>query len=345
MNAPFGKSFVWRLASALLMAALQGCGASSEEGPDPGPATPVSDAAGRSHEVGPGRLRVISLVPAVTETIEAVGLRERLVARTRYDEQPSLAHLPSVGGGLDPSLEQITQLLPDLVVAWRDAGGMGSLSNRLDELGIPVFQVEIESLADFRRSTRDLARLLDAVPAADSMLATVDAGLSEVREVVNGLPLRTSLFLAQRDPPMAAGPGTFVDSIFAVAGTANVLNDVSQEWPLISLEDVLWRDPDFIVLPVWGLGPADASADVPPEVETLLQAPGWREVPAVAEGRVIAVDAVLFARPGPEMHRAAAALAGQLHPDVSLPAVVGGHSPSLIGLRDPEDVGQAVPRP
>ncbi|NNF28017.1 MAG: ABC transporter substrate-binding protein [Gemmatimonadetes bacterium] len=316
-NTPRNR-FTWLVALATALAASPACepGDGRADG-DGGTVSSVVDAAGHRHDVREPRVRVVSLVPAVTETIESMGLRTRVAARTRYDEQPSLAHLPSVGGGLDPNLELLAALSPDLVVAWRDAGGMGSLSGRLRELGIPVYQVEVESIEAYRYSTRNLARLLHALPVADSLLAAVDAELTAVSRTVEGRPSPSALFLVQRDPPMAAGPGTFIDSLLAVAGAANVFEGVTEEWPMISLEDVLWRDPEFLVLPVVGLGDARDARREPPveEVETLLASAGWREVRAVAERRVIAVDAGLFARPGPAMGRAAASLADHLHQD------------------------------
>lgn len=335
--------FTWLVALAAALSASQGCGPADGRGEGNGEtASTVVDAAGHRHDTRDARVRVVSLVPGVTETIESMGLLTRLAAKTRYDEQPSLAHLPSVGGGLDPNLELLADLSPDLVVAWRDAGGMGSLSGRLRELGIPVYQVEIESVEAYRTSTRSLARLLHALPAADSMLAAVDAELAAVSRTVGERPSPSALFLVQMDPPMAAGPGTFIDSLLAVAGATNVLEGVTEEWPMISLEDVLWRDPEFLVLPVVGLGDARHAGREPgvEEVETLLASPGWREVRAVAERRVIAVAAELFARPGPAMGRAAASLAEQLHPDQAAGARMGSTgSPPPVRAGDEEGGG------
>ncbi|MDH3224443.1 MAG: helical backbone metal receptor [Gemmatimonadota bacterium] len=309
----------------------------------------VKDDAGRRHPTAPARTRIVSLVPGMTETVIALGATERLVGRTRYDDQPELAEIPSVGGGLDPSLEHLAQLSPDLVIAWRDAGGLGTLSGRLEAVGLPVFQVEIESTADFRRHAANLGHLLDLSASASALIGELDRSLAAVRDAVEGTVAPTVLFLAQRDPPMAAGAGTFIDSLLVAAGGVNVL-DVSGpagDWPLISLEHILWRDPDFLVVPVEGIGEArDAREGAPPEVEELLRAPGWREIDAVAHRRVIAVDAGLFARPGPRMALAAASLAARLHPHVRLPAaLLPGGGASTRGLETPPTGDEAKAPP
>jgi len=310
---------------------IHGCGP-TEAGPgagEPGEAEAgVVDDAGVVHPVAVARARVLSLVPGMTETVVALGGGDLLVGRTRYDEQAELAVLPSVGGGLDPNLERLAELAPDLVIAWKDAGGMGTLSGRLQGIGVPVYQVAIQSTRDFRRHASNLGRLLHLIASADSLLEAVDDGLLAVRAAVAGRPAPSILFLAQRDPPMAAGPGTFIDSLLVAAGGTNVLSGdpgVLVDWPMVSLEDILWRDPDFIVVPVVGIGEAaDARRFVPPEVDALLEAPGWREVAAISERRVIAVDAGLFSRPGPRMAVAAASLASRLHPDAEIPRVLTG---------------------
>ena len=111
------------------LAALGGCA------PDRGAAVAagaVIDDRGRPHDVSVPRTRVVSLIPAVTETLVAIGAADRLVARTRYDEAAAVAELPSVGGGIDPSLEFLAALAPGLVVLWASGAGGPRLEDRLD---------------------------------------------------------------------------------------------------------------------------------------------------------------------------------------------------------------------
>lgn len=295
-----------------LIALALSCGGSEEQHAQ---GDAVVDDRGQAHSVGAPRSRILSLVPGVTETLVSIGARGVLVAKTEYDTQEVLAHLPSVGGGLDPSLESLVDLSPDLIIMWGDRGGTGSLSGRLDELGIEVYQAEVEGMSDFRRHARNVGALVGHLPAADSLVNWVDQGLERTRATVSSEPRPTLFYVVQQDPPMGVGPGNFLDSLIAVAGGENILSDALGQWPLVSVEDVLWKNPDYIVVPVLGL--ADA---LPEEQGTLAplarlaSTPGWKELDAVREGRLLAVDADLFSRAGPRMAEAAMVLASQLHP-------------------------------
>lgn len=301
------------LAASLLLATCAR-GGDVAESPDA-----VADDLGRLHSASPPRSRIVSLVPSATETLLAMGAGDRLVARTRYDEQAELASLPSVGGGIDPSLEFLAELAPDLVVLWPAAGNSASLRGRLDALGVAWYGARVQSLEDFRRLARNLGRLTGAVAAADSLVAEVDDDLTAARADWAGRAPVEAAYIVQRDPPMIAGPGTFLDSVLAAGGASNVFADMDGPWPMVSLEELVWRDPEYVVLPVAGLGagagwrtpgaPAEASS----AVARLTGSPGWRAVPAVAAGRIATVDASLFGRPGPRMGEAARRLAARLH--------------------------------
>ena len=300
---------------ASLAVALLGLAACSDARLPPGDAPAVIDDRGRVHAATPPRTRIISLVPGITETLVAIGAADLLVARTRYDDQEVLAHLPSVGGGLDPSLEFLADLNPELMVLWQDVGGSGALSGRLEDLGIAAYQVDVEEIADFRRHARNLGQMIDRRIAAETLVEEVDRGLNQVAEAVSSLPSPSVLYLVQSNPPMGVGPGTFLDSLIVVAGGTNVLREAAGRWPLVSLEDALWRDPAYVVVPVVDLAaPSPVAEGVPEPLRWLTTDPGWSEVGAVREGRVVAVDAGLFGRPGPRMAEAARYLASQLHP-------------------------------
>ncbi len=250
------------------------------------------------------RSRIVSLIPSVTETLVALGASGRLAARTDYDEQPELARLPSVGGGLDPSLEFLVQLDPGLVVLWPSAGG-GGLEARLDDLGIETYAAAIQTITDFRRLTRNLGRLLGLERAADSVISAVDAQMARARASWDGRQPVAAMYVVSRAPAVTAGGGTFLDSIMAAAGAANVFGDMEAEWPQVSLEEVVWRDPRYLIVPSAGGGAMGLGADFAAQA-------GWAEVPAVLAGRIVPVDASLFGRPGPRMGEAAVRLAERL---------------------------------
>ncbi len=283
--------------------AVGGCGDGREPGAPasgaPGVSAPaVTDDAGREVRLARPARRVISLVPSVTETVVALGAADRLVARTRYDREPALADLPSLGGGLDPSLERLIALRPDLVVAW-SARDDRTLRPRLSSAGIPVYSAAVEDTAGVFATIERLGRLLGRVEAADSLAGAIRDSLAAV--AAEPLPGRrpTALYLIDGDPPRAAGAASFIGELIEVAGGRAAFPELAEAWPAVSLEAILERDPDIVLLPV---GPGL------PGAAELAGRPGWRELSAFRAGRVVEVPADLLARPGPGVARAARAL-------------------------------------
>jgi iron complex transport system substrate-binding protein len=264
----------------------------------------VTDDAGRVVALPAPARRVISLIPAQTEIVARLAGPDVLVARTQWDLDPALAHLPSVGNALLPSVEWLAAQRPDLVIAWRDVGTR-DVVQRLTDIGIPVYSSSVESIADIRSVVARLGVLLDAQDGAAALVTELDAELDAVRRMVAELPRQRVLYLLSADPPTAAGPLTFADELIGVAGGENIFADVRQLWPQVSLEEVVRRDPDVIIRPT-ERDPAAVAAE-------LSARPGWRELRAVRTGRVHGVDAYLFNRAGITVGRAAAELAERIH--------------------------------
>jgi iron complex transport system substrate-binding protein len=273
----------------------------------------VEDPTGRPVSLdGPAR-RVVSMMPAITEWIIAMDAAGRLVARTDYDRHPALDTLPSVGGGLTPSVEWLAARRPDLVIAWPDAPSR-SIVARLEQVGIPVYTAPIESIEESLAVAADVGRLLGEANAADRAITGVRAGLDSIRAAVEGHPTPTVLYLIGLDPLTAAGPGTFIDELIRVAGGRNALSDLRIRWPQISLEEVVRRSPDVVIV---------ASVGTRDPATILASQPGWRDVPAVRDGAVHALDPDSANRPGPHMARAAATLAALIHPELDTRRATG----------------------
>ena len=265
----------------------------------------IVDAAGRTVRLAAPARRVVSLVPGATDVVLALGEAERLVARTRYDVDGRIAHLPSLGDALMPSVEWITAQRPELVIAWPDRQSR-TVVTRLEELGIPVYAWRAESLAAARTGIAQVGALLGVAARADSMVAALDSTLDAVQASVRALPRRSVLYIIGLDPPQAAGPGTFVHEMIAVAGGVNAFADAGALWPTISVEEALRRQPDVVIL-------STASPDPERLREQLRVQPGWRNMHAVREGRLYTVDASVMNRPGASLGRAVAILARTIH--------------------------------
>ena len=255
---------------------------------------------------GPAR-RVVSLIPAATELVFAVGSGDRLVGRTRYGTHPPAAReVPSVGEGIRPSVESVVARRPDAVLVY--AGQTNSATfRRFEELGVPVLAMEHNTIPQLMRNIRRLGLLTGRESAADSLAAAIRSRLAAVAGVVRGRRRVRVYYDLWPDPPRTVGAGSYLDSLISVAGGRNVFGDLEGPSPLVSLETVVERRPDVVVVPRGAGGER-----VPPG-----ERPGWGKLRAVKAGDVVAVDAGLMDRLGPRLGEAAAHLAAALHPAVS----------------------------
>jgi iron complex transport system substrate-binding protein len=207
----------------------------------------VIDASGRPHVLAAPATRVISLVPSATETLRAMGVDSVLVGRTDFDGQEWLAHLPSVGGGLEPSLEEIVALRPDLVIRFH--GEQDSRTpGRLDDLGIAHITVRPDRLQDVYASVLLLGRVTGSDAAADALVLELEAGLADVATRVSALTRRRFAYVLGGTPPWVAGPDTYIDEILRLVGGVNVFADLEMLYSAVSLEEFLARDIDVVLV-------------------------------------------------------------------------------------------------
>ena len=266
----------------------------------------VIDDAGRTVNLAQPARRVISLIPAQTDIVAILAGPSALIARTQWDTDARLDTLPVISDALTPSVEWLAARQPDLVISWPDAQSR-DVVQRLATLGVPVYASRVESIAHVHAMIERLGVLLGAQLRADSLRAAIDAQLDSVRAGVAGKPKRSVLYLLSADPPMAAGPGTFIDEVITLAGGTNVFGDLRQLWPQVSLEEIVRRQPDVIIRPT------DGALNEP--LAGLAGRPGWRELRAVRQGRVVAIDPYFYNRPGAAVGIVARDLAGIIHAD------------------------------
>jgi iron complex transport system substrate-binding protein len=240
--------------------------------------------------------RVISLVPAATELIEAMGAGDRLIGVGRHDTSRAGRGLPRLGGPADPSLERIVALDPDLVVVWDGITAEATL-RRLEVLGSRVYRARIETFADLDRTARALGRHLGRAGPADSLGTAIRGVLDSLR----ARPVRERpsvlVVLHPAEPLLTAGPGTYLDELVRVAGFRNTFADAPVPWPLVSPETVVARQPHALVV-------TDEQA-----AEGVLDRAPWRLLSAVREGRVLRLPRARLLHPGPASADVARAMA------------------------------------
>jgi iron complex transport system substrate-binding protein len=289
-------------ALALLLGFAPAC-APSDGGAAPA-ALEVHDDVGRRVALRRPVRRIVSAVPSATDLLLALGAADRLIARTDYDTDPRLAHLPSLGRDIHPGIEAVLALRPDLVIAQPDEAGRGFVAG-LDAVGVAVYAVDVhrQRVAGIAATARRLALLIGEAARGDSLAIAIESGLDSLRRTTPPGPRPSVLYVVWHQPAYAAGAGSYVHELIEAAGGVNVLGDVRLEWPEVGLEEIVRRDPDYIVVP------SGRDALRP---EWLADLPGRRELGAVRERRVIVVDNDLFNRPGPRVVEAARVLADAL---------------------------------
>jgi iron complex transport system substrate-binding protein len=248
---------------------------------------------------------VVSLSPAVTEILLALGGPELVVARVDHDRDPQIADRPSVGLGLAPSIEVIAAARPELVLAWEEEGA-ARVRPQLEELGIAVFAVRTQDTTDVFNNIRRIGRLVGREAKADSLSRSMRAGLDSVRASVAGLPAPSVLYVAGVDPLITVGPNSFLAQLVGVAGGRTVFPDLIGFWPRVSPEDIVRRQPDVLIVPVRAHGPA--------AIAGLRSTVGLLELVSSGKTRVQTVPAELVNRPGPAIAGTARLLRDAIHP-------------------------------
>jgi iron complex transport system substrate-binding protein len=189
--------------------------------------------------------RIVSLAPSLTEMACALGLEKNLVGVTTYCDRPaSIKGKPTVGGPANPSLEAVLNLKPDVVLV--DEEGIGSkLAKRLEKLGIKTVTLHGSRLDKLAPAIRRLGIDLGVPHPAEQLAARIETALRPVR--ARTAPVRT-LFVIWPDPMIAAGPGSLLDDVMKQTGFENIAQDARSGYPRLSLEAVITRNPQLIVV-------------------------------------------------------------------------------------------------
>ena len=257
--------------------------------------------------------RIVSLVPAVTEMIYAMGDGARVAAVSNYDHFPAeVARLPRVGGLLDPSVERILAIKPDLVIVYAT---QKELIERLDRAGIPYFNYQHKALPDILTTIRAIGARIGSTARGEAVASGMERSLADVRAKTAGLSHPTTLLVFERDPASlrnvyASGGYGFLHDMLEIAGGRNVFAAVKQQAVQASTEMLIASKPKVIVELLYG--DSLKNADIAKQLRA------WdalASVPAVRSHRITALTGDEFVVPGPRVVDATRRLAQALHPD------------------------------
>jgi iron complex transport system substrate-binding protein len=265
----------------------------------------VTDGVGRRVELPERPHRVVALTPTLTEMMYSLDAGADLVGVTDYAEYPPEAHTrPSVGGIVDPSIERIVALHPDLVFAEFRANRAITV-DALQRLGIPVFLIRVEGLDGILQAVQQVGTALNRTPVARALVDRLRARREEVTRRVRGLPKPRVFVLIWPDPVVTVGQHAFIAEAVEAAGAICVTSNIPQLWPRLSLEEVVRLAPETLLLIKGGHGTL--------AIDEMKTRPGWDRVPAVVASRFVEVDA-RFEHSSPVVFDALEELARLLHP-------------------------------
>jgi ABC-type Fe3+-hydroxamate transport system substrate-binding protein len=263
----------------------------------------VHDELGREVAVPDSPHRIVCLAPSITDIVFTLGAGARVAGITDYTKYPPEASAkPSVGGVINPSLEKLASLQPDLVLAIADLNSF-DIVRSIQDLGFPVFIIQPHGIAGIYRSVQSIGEAINEPDRASALVRSLRAREDAVRRRVAGKKRPSLFFLLWPDPLMSAGKGAFINELIEIAGASSITSDVENEWPRIALETVVARQPQYLLI-VKGTAI---------DLANLRSRSGWNSLEALKNGRVLYVDdRINF--PSPLAFDALEDLAKQLHP-------------------------------
>lgn len=268
----------------------------------------VTDEVGRRVAIPVPVRRIVSLAPNLTETIYALGAQERLVGVTDYcDYPPEAKQKAKVGGAVNPNLEAIVALKPDLVLAQAFTLNRRETVEALERLGIAVYSTNSRTVEGILDSTQHVAEVIGSREQSATLLKELRARLDEMKRRLADRRPRRVLFVVWTEPLVSIGQHTFIADALRLAGAESIV-ETAQDWPRISLEEVVLQQPDFLVFA------SSHSETVRTTVDDLASRPGWRGLEALRNRRIAIVSDAIN-RPAPRLVEALEELARQLHPE------------------------------
>ena len=259
--------------------------------------------------------RIISTSPSITEILFELGLQDRIVAVTDFCIYPEEAcHLPSIGGVLNPDIETIVSLTPDLIILQSDSAKM---EKNIKSLGIPTFSIKVRTISDIFESINRLGKELNCQEVAKKLLLLLKNKINGFKQRLAGqLPKKVLLLLGDSSDPArdlyAVGPGTFLNELLVLSGGINILKNSNAQYPKLSKEFIIEQSPEIII----EAGPKSNL----PQTEIDYRIEQWNRFPtiqAVKEKRIHFISADYILIPGPRLVKILEKFAKVIHPDLS----------------------------
>lgn len=254
--------------------------------------------------------RIVSMAPSVTETLFALGLGERVVGVTDFCEYPPAVEKKArIGGFLNPDVERILALRPDLVVTLPNEAAEAKLRGH----GVPMVVTPTDSIKQVLEAFVIIGCATGREERAKELADGITTKLERVKKLLKDAPKPRVLFVVERDPIFAAGKGSFLDELVRVCGGKNVLGNSKLPFPQVGMESVLSLSPE-VIIDSTVVSRATKKA-IKERMESWAK---WKDIPAVRDGRVHVLKSSRDIVPGPRLAEAIDDLVKIIHPEVKL---------------------------
>ena len=273
----------------------------------------VADDLGREGSMAIPPQRIVSLSPSNTEILFALGLGDQVVGATKYCNYPPLVKelkeskkIEVVGGYVDPDIEKILSLHPDLVLASRSRSS--DAVSLLEKEGIPTFVLDPNNLSSIIRSIEKVGEISGKVADASELCNQMESRIKAVSDKTSSLPKTRVLYIVWHDPVKTAGYGTFEDELIEKAGGVNIFHDLSG-YVQVDPEAIAVRNPEVIIA-CTGMG---SGADMP--LQWAKTERGLNQTDARKNGRIYQAEGDLITRTGPRIVDGLEMMAKFIHPE------------------------------
>lgn len=316
MNRKFKMTALF-LVLMLVFVGLVGC---SQDKIDPGPdavgpnnnnieynySKTFSDDFGHIIELEEAPERIISLAPSHTEILYALGLGDKIVGVTAFCDYPAEAlELEKVGDYMGINFEKIIELEPDLIVNY---GQLDDDASKIySDAGIPVLSFLPESIDEVINTIKQIAAATDTVEEGDALVKSMEDHRDEIVAKVQTVDTVKVFYEIWHDPLMAAGAGSFIDSLINLANGTNVASDAEGAYPSYDIEQLVVNDPEVYLT-------ANDSPDK--TVDSISARPGYENISAIKNGDIHILDGNISSRPGPRIVEGLELVARAIHPEV-----------------------------
>jgi iron complex transport system substrate-binding protein len=268
----------------------------------------LTDEIGREVKIPHTTKRIISLAPSITEILFDLGLNEEIAGVTEFCDYPeAVLSKPRIGGFVNPDIEKIVSLKPDLIIATRD-GNRWETIHRLKDLGFSVYVVNPKGFDGVMRTIQNIGEVVVKQDESRRIIRNMLARKENIVRLTQSLPKPKVFFQVGNTPVITVGRGTLADDLIRLAGGRSISENESVNYPLYSIETVISKAPEIIIM---------SSMESKRDYLNLIKWwQNWNSIPAVKKNAIYVVDSNLVDRPAPRIVEGLEALAKMIRPEV-----------------------------